>query len=136
MDTKKFAINLANQAGDIITKYFNAEYKVELKEHDSPVTIVDKTINQLVLDGIKKEFPGHGFIGEEGGSFNIKNEYVWVCDPLDGTIPYASGLPIIAFSLALVQKGFPILGVIHNPFADRLYIAEKGKGAFLNDKLI
>ncbi len=136
MNHKEFAINLASQAGEIITKYFFTDHQMEIKDDQSPVTVADKTINQLVIDAVKKEFPDHGFIGEEGGSFNEKNEYVWICDPLDGTIPFTHAIPMCAFSMALVKDGKPVLGIIYNPFSKRMYFAEEDKGAFLNDKPI
>lgn len=135
-NNKKFAIDLALEAGAIIKKYFNREHKREVKVDSSPVTIADKTINNLVAEKIKKNFPDHGFIGEEGNSFNEKNRLVWICDPLDGTIAFTHGVPVVSFSLALLENGDPILGIIFNPFADRIYFAEKGKGAFLNESKI
>lgn len=136
MSPKQFALNLAKQAGVIITKYFYIEHHRELKADHSPVTIADKIINKLVADGIKQQFPDYGFIGEEGGSFNEKAEYVWICDPLDGTIPFSHGVPVCSFALALLHEGKPILGLIYNPFIERLYFAEANKGAFLNDRPI
>jgi fructose-1,6-bisphosphatase/inositol monophosphatase family enzyme len=136
IDDKEFAIGLAKQAGEIIKKYFFIDHKKELKDDLTPVTIADKTINNLVVEKIKKQYPGCGYIGEEGGSFDEKNEYVWVCDPLDGTIPFTSGITACSFSLALLKEGRPILGVIYNPFTERLYFAEKNQGAYLNNKSI
>ncbi|MFA6098422.1 MAG: inositol monophosphatase [Patescibacteria group bacterium] len=136
MTPKSFSLSLAEQAGKIISQHFNTKHEIEIKHDESPVTIVDKTVNLLVLNSIKKEFPNHGFIGEEGGSFSEKAEYVWICDPLDGTIPFSAGMTVCCFTLALLRNGQPILGVIYNPFTDRLYFAEKNKGAFLNDEQI
>ena len=56
--------------GKIITKYFFTDHQLEIKDDQSPVTLADKTINQLVIDAVNKEFPEHGFISEEGGNFN------------------------------------------------------------------
>lgn len=136
MDKKDFVINLAKQAGEIITKYFFTDHKLEIKADQSPVTLADKTINQLVMNAVRKEFPEQGFIGEEGGGFNEQNEFVWICDPVDGTIPFSHAIPACSFSLALLQSGKPILGVIYNPFSKRMYYAETDKGALLNDKPI
>lgn len=63
-------------------------------------------------------------------------EYVWVCDPVDGTTMYARHVPVAVFSLALVLNGVPIIGVIYDPFTDNLYHAIKGNGAYKNDKKI
>jgi fructose-1,6-bisphosphatase/inositol monophosphatase family enzyme len=73
-------------------------------------------------------------IGEEGGN-GKKSSHVWVCDPLDGTFPFTYRLPLSVFSLALVEEGRPIVGIIYDPFTDRLYTAEKGMGARVNGAL-
>ena len=110
--------------------------KKEWKEDMSPITETDLRINQLVIDSVHNAFPVHSILAEEGSSLIDGSEYTWVCDPLDGTIPFSHGLGISVFSLALVQSGKSILGVVYDPFFDRLYFAQKNKGAFLNEKRI
>ena len=136
MDYKTFALQLAQEAGKIIRKNFMLGMKKEWKEDNTPLTETDLAINKLVLDSIKKEFPSHSLIAEEESNFNENSEFVWVCDPLDGTIPFSHGIPTCVFSLALVKKGEVILGVVYDPFMDRMFFAEKGRGAFLNNKKI
>ena len=136
MQPKEFAIDLAHQAGKIIRSNFTLSMKKEWKADGTPLTESDTIINQLVVDGVKKHFPDHGLIAEEGGSFNETAEYVWLCDPIDGTIPFSHGIPVCAFSLALVKNGQPILGVIYDPFIDRLFFAEQGQGATMNGQPI
>jgi len=136
MDYRTFALNLAKQAGVIMRKYFSEEVQKEWKSDTTPVTVADKEINDLVVAAVAKEFPDHGLVTEEGGSHNEDREYVWVCDPVDGTLPYAHAIPLSTFSLALVQNGQPILGVIYDPFMERMYVAEKGKGASLNGRKV
>jgi myo-inositol-1(or 4)-monophosphatase len=109
--------------------------KKEWKEDNSPVTVTDTTINRIVIDTIVKKFPGHAILGEEE-SLIIDSEYMWVCDPVDGTIPFSHGIPISTFSLALTQNGESIVGVTYDPFMDRMFYAEKGKGAFINNHQI
>jgi len=131
VDTLEFTKNLAKEAGAIMRQNFSLGMKKEWKDDETPVTKTDLAINQLVLEAIEREFPDHSYIGEEGS--NIKeSEFTWVCDPVDGTVPFSHGYPTFAFSLALVKDGAPILGVIYDPIMDRLLWAEKGKGAFLN----
>jgi fructose-1,6-bisphosphatase/inositol monophosphatase family enzyme len=132
---KEFAIGLAREAGDIIRKNFCIDMKREWKEDNSPVTITDMKINSLLIEGVKSNFPDHGVIGEEE-SLMVDSKYQWVCDPVDGTIPFSHGIPVCTFSLALVHDGEPIIGVVYDPFGDRLFIAEKGSGAFLNGEKI
>ncbi len=136
MDTKEFALGLARRAGALIRQNFMLGMKKEWKEDDSPVTRTDVAINQMVIDAVTKEFPGHDILAEEGSNFSGTSEYVWVCDPVDGTIPFSHGIPTCVFSLALTRDGAPILGVIYDPFMDRMFFAQKGGGAFLNGKKI
>jgi len=127
-----FAIDLAQQAGDIMRHNFHGNMKKEWKEDDSPLTVTDTTINNLVIDQVKAQYPGHAILGEEA-SFSIEGaDYVWVVDPVDGTIPFSHGVPTFVFSLALTYKGESIVGVVYDPIMNRLLHAEKDKGAFLN----
>ena len=131
-----FATDLAYKAGKIMRENFDLGMERELKEKDtSPLTIFDTAINRMVIESIYKTFPLHSIIGEEE-SLKKNSEYIWFCDPIDGTTPFTSGVPVSTFSLALTRKGKPILGVIYDPFMDRLFVGEKGKGSFVNKKRI
>ncbi len=136
MDYKDFAIDLAYQAGEIMRQNFHVGMKKEWKSDNSPVTETDIAINKLVIEQINKHFPDHSIKAEEKSDMQINSKYVWVCDPVDGTSVFSHGIPISTFALALVEDGVPILGVAYDPFMDRLYFAQKGSGAFLNDKPI
>lgn len=129
----EFAINIANQAGKIMKKYFNnisSDYKID----KTIVTTADLEINEYLIKSVKDTFPNHSVDGEENG-FG-KSNYVWVCDPIDGTAMYARNIPVAVFSLALVLDGTPIIGVVYDPFNCNLYSAIKGNGAFKNQKQI
>ena len=115
---------------------FGLGMKKEWKADSSPVTKTDIAVNQLVIDQVAKFFPAHNVLGEEQSSLKNKSEYLWVCDPVDGTVPFSHGIPTFVFSLALVKDGEPILGLVYDPFMDRIFFAEKNKGAFLNGKKI
>lgn len=130
------ANDLAKQAGEIMRKNFTLNMKKEWKDHRSPVSAADLEINDLVLKIIKERYPDHSILSEEGDDFSEESEYVWICDPVDGTHNFSHGMPTATFALALVHKGQPILSVVLDPFLDRLYSAQKGKGAFLNGKQI
>ena len=134
-DYKSIAIGLAKQAGEIMRKNFKLGMDKTWKADHSPVTETDLAINALVLAEIQKNFPDHSILSEEGNAIS-NSEYVWVCDPVDGTHNFAHGIPTATFLLALVHQGQPILGLIYDPFLDRLFFAEKGKGATLNDEPI
>lgn len=125
MNHLDFAINLAKQAGPIIKNNFVLGMKKEIKQDKTPLTVTDLAINDLVNKAVAKMFPDHGLISEEGG-FYSGQDYTWVCDPVDGTIPFSHGVPICMFMLGLMYKGQSILGVVYDPFMDKMYYAEKG----------
>ena len=126
------ALDLSKKAGTVMRNNFAAGMKKEWKDERSPVTATDLAINAMILTEIKSNFPGHSILAEEESDHDESHEYVWICDPVDGTHNFSHGLPTATFALALLHKGQPILGVILDPFEDRTYWAEKGKGAFLN----
>ena len=133
MEYKEFAEQLAKQAGEIIRNNFKLGMEKKWKEDHSVVTDTDIAINEIVLEAIKKNFPTHSILSEEGNHIlEGESEFVWICDPLDGTHNFSHGIPTATFLLALTQNGIPILGLIYDPFLDRLFFAEKGKGAFMN----
>ena len=99
------------------------------------MTIADEEINQLVIKRVAERYPSHDIDGEEA-SARRGSDYVWVCDPIDGTAPFAMELPVSVFSLALVINGQPEVGVIYAPFSDHLYWAVRNYGAYLNNQPI
>lgn len=134
-DYREFAVELAKKAGEIIKTNHGSIMEREWKDNATPLTVSDEKINQLVLDAIEKEYPAYSFIGEEGS--NLKDsEYTWVCDPIDGTVPFSHSWPTSVFALALVKNGESIFGVIYDPYMDRMAIAEKGKGTLVNNKKV
>jgi myo-inositol-1(or 4)-monophosphatase len=130
------AISLAKTSGEIMRKNFTLSMKKEWKEDQTPVTETDLAINDLVLKEIKARYPEHSILAEEGDDFSEESEYVWICDPVDGTHNFSHGVPTFSFALALTHRGRSILSVIYDPMLDRLYTAERGKGARLNNELI
>jgi len=136
MQHRTFCEGLARQAGIIMKKHFHHSLEKEWKADATPVTIADKEINRLVITAIHEAYPGHDIIGEEESSINHQSEYVWVCDPVDGTIPYSHGIATAVFMLALVHNGNPIAGVVYDPFMDRMYYAEQDQGCFLNGERV
>lgn len=130
----EFAKGLAKEAGDIAMRYFRTnQLGVEWKEDNTPVTKADKKINKLVIDSVKSQFPNDGVLGEEE-SYKTDGSRLWVVDPIDGTQPFSIGVPTFTFSLGLVEKD-PILGVIHDPVADKTYWCDSGV-AYCNDARI
>jgi fructose-1,6-bisphosphatase/inositol monophosphatase family enzyme len=130
------AIELAQKAGEIMTSYFSMDIHTDWKADNTPLTKADTDINKMVIERIKESFPEHDVMGEEESSSINKKEYLWICDPIDGTIPYSHGLNTSVFSLALVKEGDPIVGILYDPFQKLLFKATINEGAFLNDKPI
>ncbi len=130
----EFAKDLATKAGNIMVKYFRSHLQQQtIKADHTPLTIADSKINKMVIDEVKKSFPSHGILGEEG-SYKSDRLLSWVCDPIDGTFSFTQGVPISVFSLALYNNGVPVVAVVYNPFLNTMYSAKKGEGAFLNDE--
>lgn len=132
-DYLKTAIDLAKHAGDIMRAGFTLNMEKEWKEDNSSVTKTDRAINELVLKTLTQKYPEHGVLSEEGSTLELDRKYLWVCDPLDGTHNFAHGLPTATFMLSLLEDGVPLLGLVYDPFLDRMFYAEKGRGAFLNE---
>ncbi|MEK9200366.1 MAG: inositol monophosphatase [Patescibacteria group bacterium] len=131
----KTATSIALKAGDIMLGYFTQGVDSTIKSDKSIVTKADLEINRLLIETINQEFPDHAICAEEESDMRA-SDYIWVCDPLDGTNVFSKGLPISVFSLALTHKGESIVAVVYDPFTKRLYTAEKGKGAYMNNKKI
>src|SRR6266404_2863697 len=90
----EFAVATAKSAGETMRRYFRADdLGTEWKGDATPLTVADTKINDFVIEEVKAHFPTHGVHGEEA-SFSTNREFVWVCDPVDGTMPYSIGLPI------------------------------------------
>ena len=132
---KQTAIKAAKEAGKILMKYYGKGIKGRVKFEDSLVSKVDLEAEKKIISIIKSKYPGHAILSEECGS-KKGNSYKWLIDPLDGTHNYLYGIPLFGTSIALEYNGEVILGVIYLPYYNQLYVAEKGKGAFLNGKRI
>jgi myo-inositol-1(or 4)-monophosphatase len=100
------------------------------------VTNVDPQAQAMIIDAVKKKFPGHGIIAEEGLTRDVDAEYIWIIDPLDGTHNYIRGVPIFGVSIGVVRRDKFIGGVIYMPVEDELYVAETGNGAYKNGAAI
>src|SRR3989338_5200000 len=134
----EFAKKLAREAAEIALKYFSFEVENTWKEDNTPLTVADTEINDLVIKKINEKYPEHSIYGEERSLIKENSKYIWVCDPLDGTMAFSCGLPIFVFSIALVDQsnGQPVLGLINDPVMKSMYWAYKGSGAYRNGKKI
>ena len=128
----QFAKAIADRAGAVMLRYYGTKPSEDIKDDKTIVTIADKEINELVIESVKEAYPEHDIDGEEASHKVNGSSYVWVCDPIDGTNPFAMEIPVSVFSLALVKDGEPLVGVVYDPFNKKLYSAQKGGGAYCN----
>ncbi|MFC2149151.1 inositol monophosphatase family protein [Candidatus Auribacterota bacterium] len=133
---KKVALVAAEEAGNILRRHFGKVKDIGFKGRIDIVTDVDRRSEDKVVSILRKHFPDHGILAEEGNEIKSDSPYKWLIDPLDGTTNYAHSYPIFCVSIALEYKGVIILGVVYNPVMDELFTAEKGKGAYFNKKRI
>jgi myo-inositol-1(or 4)-monophosphatase len=111
--------------------------QVSVKGPRNFVTAADRRAEEIVRTELAKARPDYGFLGEEGGTREGSDKsHRWIVDPLDGTTNFLHGIPHFAVSIALERNGTIVAGVVYNPANDELFVAERGKGAFLNDKRI
>jgi histidinol-phosphatase len=131
-----FIQKLADASGEVIRPYFNNPGLVlENKEDQTIVTQADRDAEGLMRELIRKTYPDHGILGEEFGAENLAAEFVWVLDPIDGTISFAHGCPLFGTLIGLLQAQKPIVGVIHNPILNQFCIGDNNETA-LNGKLL
>ncbi len=133
----KTAIRAARIAGAIHTRYFRKDCRVRKKtvSHDL-VTRADTEAERDMVRFIRKHYPAHNFLAEEGLYARKKSPFTWIIDPLDGTNNFACGIPLFCVSIALKQEDEIIVAAVYDVTRDELFYAQKGRGAFLNGKRI
>ena len=130
----KLAIALADAAGAAIRPFYRADFVHEAKGDMSPVTEADRAAEAAMRAIIEQNFPYDGIIGEEYGVKPGKNGRAWVLDPIDGTVSFMAGRPIFGTLIALLQDGFPVLGVIDQCISGERWIGQVGEVTTLNGK--
>ncbi len=109
--------------------------QVSLKGPGNFVTAADRRAEETLRGELMRARPNYSFVGEEGGQHDGSDgTHMWIVDPLDGTTNFLHGIPQFAISIGLERSGAIVAGVIYNPITDEMYVAERGKGAFLNDR--
>jgi len=131
------AVEAAQEAGALLVADFGRPKNVTYKGEVDLVTESDRRSEALVVGRLRSHFPKHAIVGEEGGGGAADGgQYTWFVDPLDGTTNFAHGYPCFAVSIGLVEEGEPLVGVVYNPVSRELFTAERGDGAYLNNKRI
>ncbi len=128
------AERLADAAGAAIRPYFRAEHGVEAKEDLSPVTLADRAAEEAMRRLIIAERPMDAIQGEEFGSREGSSGRTWVLDPIDGTRAFIAGRPIFGTLIALIDQGWPLLGVIDQPISGERWIGLMGRPTLFNGK--
>jgi len=128
---------IMRKAGDILLSYFGKHLERKAKTSHEFVTEADLKSEKYLIESLSNVIPEAAFMAEESGNNgDTNNGYCWVIDPLDGTTNFAQGLPYFCISVALTKNNIPHVGAIFNPLLNEFFYAEKGKGAWLNDKKI
>jgi len=133
------AIEAAREAGKLLRLHLGRVKDIRQKsgQEKNLVTEIDRQSEEVIKQIIGRRHPSHSILAEESGRKGApESEFTWVIDPLDGTTNYTHAFPVFCVSIAVEHKGAIILGVIYDPNFDELFVAERGKGAFLNGKRI
>lgn len=137
MDFTEFAVETARGAGEILMAHYGKMHHLDWKTLTNYKTQVDDESDLFIRGRIEGWFPDHQIISEEFDPKETHSEYMWVEDPLDGTLPYSTGAnDNFSVNIALCRGRTPIVGVTWMPKRDQLFVAEAGKGATLNGKPI
>lgn len=129
------ASELARGAGSILMRYYG-KVRVEHKGRFDTVTAADRAAERWLVERIRARFPSHAIIAEEGGGVDGSGDFTWYVDPLDGTTNFAHGLPRFCVSIGLWARGEGVAGAVYDPLRDELYAAERGSGAYCNQRRI
>ena len=132
------AKDAAIEAGGLILSYYKADYEIKDKGYHNPVTTADHAADARLKDMLTGSYPDYGWLSEEtvDSKKRLNKDRVWVVDPLDGTKEFIEGVPHFVVSVALVENGEPILGVLYNPVTTETFTAVKGQGAMLDGEKI
>lgn len=131
------AIRAARAAGTVITRNMDRidTLKVDKKERNDFVSDVDRNAEAAIIQTLRKAYPDHAVLGEESGMTGQTNsEYIWIVDPLDGTLNFLHGFPHFCVSIALKVKERLDQAVVYDPVSQELFTASRGQGAWLDNK--
>jgi myo-inositol-1(or 4)-monophosphatase len=132
--TLSYLENIARQAGAILRAGYDTEHQVGYKGVIDLVTEVDHQSEKFLLGEVQRDFPDHHIFSEESGIIQGDDEHIWYIDPLDGTVNYAHHIPIFCVSIAYASHSDLTLGAVYDPLRDEMFLAERGKGSYLNGR--
>ncbi len=130
------ARRIALEAGKCILEFYSGDPQIKWKGVDDPVTAADRAANDLIVNALRREFPGDGILAEEtpDDSERLSRQRVWMIDPMDGTKQYIERIDEFAVMIGLAVDGQPALGVVYQPTLGRLYYGALGSGAFVEEE--
>jgi myo-inositol-1(or 4)-monophosphatase len=141
------AVHAARRAANILKKSYHTSIQILESSSDDIKIDLDFKCEDIIIKTLRAYFPEHGIISEEGGTYTGESEYCWIIDPLDGTFNYFNGIPYFCTSVGCyfnpdgnhiedLNNLKPVIGVIHAPLLDELYVGVHGKGALLNNQAL
>ncbi len=128
------AARLADAAGAAIRPFFRADFAHEAKGDATPVTEADRAAEAAMRAILDAECPNDAIVGEEFDNKTGSSKRTWVLDPIDGTVSFMAGRPIFGTLIALLQDGFPVMGVIDQCISGERWIGVSGRPTTLNGK--
>ena len=129
-------IKVCRRAAKILIRDFGEieNLQVSVKGPGNFVTASDKKVEKIIIEELQKARPTYSILSEEAGKINNDESFKWIIDPIDGTANFLHGIPHFAISIGLEHDGEIICGIIYDPIKDEMFIAEKGNGAYVNNK--
>jgi len=127
---------IAKEAGKIIMEIYQRDFKIDYKDDKSPLTEADTKSNEIICSKLQELYPNISILSEENKIIDYEErkdwKYYWCIDPIDGTKEFIKKNDEFTVNIALINKNTPVLGVVYAPAIDKMYIAKKNEGAFLN----
>ena len=129
-------IKVCRKAAKILIRDFGEieNLQVSLKGPGNFVTASDKKVEKIIIEELQKARPTYSILSEEIGEINNDESFKWIIDPIDGTSNFLHGIPHFAISIGLEHDKEIICGIIYDPIKDEMFVAEKGNGAYVNNK--
>jgi len=139
-DILPFLDAVTREAGGAILSHFRGDIRIERKDNAAGgidiVTDADRESEEIIMEAIHREFPGHDILTEETETESSGSSWLWMVDPLDGTVNFAHGVPHFAISIALQHEDSLVAGVIYDPIREENFCGVRSRGAFLNGNSI
>jgi myo-inositol-1(or 4)-monophosphatase len=130
------AVEIAREAGALVVNFLERRVPFETKGEFDLVTAADRASEKLIVERLRSYFPAHSIMAEEGGGIEKTSEYQWFVDPVDGTTNFAHAFPFFNVTLGLARGGEMVAGVVYDPVRQEMFTAERGAGAYLNNRRI